>query len=380
MLASHMESSCPRGSDGRHALPPPARKNLTRSRSDYSGARRDVQAHVVQLERLAAALGDRAHVRARAARSGRRSRWWPRQTVRRYSLGVVGHDRRCGSSQVSTSGSRRSEALARSPRRRRSSTVPSSRRGAARTAPRAPTSAAAPWKRSTLPAPPHWATSCPRAAAPRAGGRTALVVGDPVEDGVREHGVDRLVELERGQVGLEDGGAVAERRARLRDHRRARRPRRSRGRAGSRSSSSRVTRPLPQPASSTVSSPAARAGRAPVSAHRHLRTRDAVVGRARPSRGLARRSQRGRDRPAPLALAPRSASIASSAPSVTPMSSRPLSSRRRISGSISNAERLPAVARPPGLEVHAASPASITRLTSSSASATGSRPILVQLE
>ena len=50
-----------------------------------------------------------------------------------------------------------------------------------------------------------------------------VVVGHPVEDGVGEDGVDRLVEHELGQVGLEHGGARrVERLARLRDHRRRR--------------------------------------------------------------------------------------------------------------------------------------------------------------
>ena len=47
----------------------------------------------------------------------------------------------------------------------------------------------------------------------------ALVVGDPVEDGGREDGVDRLVELQLGEVGDQIVGAVAEALARLLDHR-----------------------------------------------------------------------------------------------------------------------------------------------------------------
>ena len=49
-----------------------------------------------------------------------------------------------------------------------------------------------------------------------------LVVEDPVEDRVREDGVDRLVDLQVGQLGLDDLGVRvrAERLARVLDHRR----------------------------------------------------------------------------------------------------------------------------------------------------------------
>ena len=144
----------------------------------------------------------------------------------------------------------------------------------------------------------------------------ALVVGHPVEDGVGEDGVDRLVELELGEVGLRT--------------RRPRSPSASRARStidGEASTAttwpprqplaaaSAVTRPVPQPASSTVSSP---------------RSSQAVEHLGRPTRAAGprrgrrwRRPSRGRVTapwsPAPAARArPRSASIASASASVTP--------------------------------------------------------------
>ena len=89
------------------------------------------------------------------------------------------------------------------------------------------------------------------------------MVGDPVEGRRREDRVDRLLELELEQVG--DPQLDIRRRA-ARGRRRsstATGRRRSPGRAGSRSISASVIRPEPQPASSTISSPAAQAGRAP---------------------------------------------------------------------------------------------------------------------
>ena len=112
-----------------------------------------------------------------------------------------------------------------------------------------------------------------------------VVVGDPVEDRVREHGVDRLVELERGEIatGTPSRGR-GQRLARLRHHR---------GRAvdGDHAAArqavqqhARSRAPLPQPASSTVSSPRSveplEHSRGPL----RLRGGHAVVGAARPSR------------------------------------------------------------------------------------------------
>ena len=100
---------------------------------------------------------------------------------------------------------------------------------------------------ATLPAPPHCATSRPPGFSARAGGRTGVVVADPVERRGRDDRVDRLVELELEQVGLAhvDAGSAAaaapprpspasrRRRSRARAAA-ARRARRSRGRCRSR--------------------------------------------------------------------------------------------------------------------------------------------------
>ena len=93
-------------------------------------------------------------------------------------------------------------------------------------------------------------------AALRAGGRRALVVGDPVERRGREDRVDRLVELELEQVATANASTRSPKRAlacstiacvpSTATH--ARRAARAR-------SSAAVTRPVPQPASSTRSSP-----------------------------------------------------------------------------------------------------------------------------
>ena len=94
------------------------------------------------------------------------------------------------------------------------------------------------------------------------------MVGDPVKGGGGEDGVDRLRRAP-ARSGRRPGSRVAgpQRLAHLRrSSPRSRRPRAGWPR-GSRSISRPVTRPLPQPASSTVSSPRSGAGRAPPCAH-----------------------------------------------------------------------------------------------------------------
>ena len=269
--------------------------------------------------------------------------------MRRYSTaraGATGH----GSSHVRTSRSRRPPAARGLLRGGRSSTAPPSRPGARRTAAAPPTSRAAPWKRSTLPVAAALRHQPPAGPQRRVqAGEQRVVVGHPVEHGVGEGGVHRLVELELGQVGLEHGGAVVQvLRAPARPSRARRRPP-SRGRAGRRSSSSLVTRPLPQPASSTVSSPSSGSRSSTFRGPLRLGRGDAVVGRARPSRAWSRErvvTGPGRSR------SPSYAAIASSDSSVTPMSSRPSSSRRLVSGSISNANVVAAGAHHLALQVH----------------------------
>ena len=129
-----------------------------------------------------------------------------------------------------------------------------------------PTSRARPWKRSTLPAPPHWATeAAPRAAAPRAGARTARRGrATQWKTALENTASTGLVEHQLGQLGPNTLRAVAEGLARLRRPSTAPRPPPPRCPRGRRSSSSRVTRPLPQPASSTrLVARRAPAGRAP---------------------------------------------------------------------------------------------------------------------
>ena len=142
-----------------------------------------------------------------------------------------------------------------------------------------------------LPAPPHWATSRP--PGPEDRGEVAeqrVVVGDPVERRGREDRVDRRPA--EGQRRAEVGDDVR-RPGRRTGARRARGPRRpspaSRRAAmtrprGRRSRSSSVTRPVPQPASRTVSSPAQRQPVEDDRAPAGHRVGDAVVGGGRPSR------------------------------------------------------------------------------------------------
>ena len=144
-----------------------------------------------------------------------------------------------------------------------------------------------------------------RRTAPRAGRRSAqrgeqareqpLVIEDPVEGGVGEDRVDRLGQLELEQVRDDQLDPVAEPLPReLGDHRRrgvdADHPP-----AGNPLEERRVTRPLPQPASSTVSSPSARAGRAPPAPSPPAVRRP---GRRspRPSRGVTRSPRRSQRR------------------------------------------------------------------------------------
>ena len=107
---------------------------------------------------------------------------------------------------------------------------------------------------ATLPSPPHWASNAPPGAQRREQPvEEPLVIEDPVEGRVGEHGFDRPLELQVEEVG--DAGARPGRRTRRGSRARARsstarRRRRSRCPLGSRSSRCRVTRPEPQPASS----------------------------------------------------------------------------------------------------------------------------------
>ena len=104
-----------------------------------------------------------------------------------------------------------------------------------------------------------------------------VVVGDPVEGGGREDRVDGLVQLQLEQVGDEHLDARAEPLPRLLDHRgravdgddvAARQPLHS----------AAVTRPVPQPASSTRSSPSQLEAVEHLAPHRLQRRGDALVG------------------------------------------------------------------------------------------------------
>ena len=156
---------------------------------------------------------------------------------------------------------------------------------------------------ATLPSPPHWATRRPpgRSAARRRA-EEPVVVGDPVEGRGREDEVDRLVELQLGEVG--DAGSRRGRRAARAPSRpspRSRRPR-SRCPCGSRSSSSAVTRPEPQPASSAASSPRSSSRSSTSIPHSNCGIGDARRRSRRPTRG--RRCSSAPRRHALLATAP----------------------------------------------------------------------------
>src|SRR4051812_28398222 len=198
------------------------------------------------------------------------------------------------------------------------------------------------------------------------------VVRDPMEDGVREGGIDGLWHGQLEQVLLQDGRAVAEGLPRVLDHRRS-------GIDGD-----HVVAFLEQQLGHP---PAAAAGveyeASGLHAPQHLRRpllvhiRYAVVGTGVPVAGLAHSAVvtgPGRSRSRSYAA------IASSCESVTPMSSSPFCRRCLISGSMSKAASpLPKRTTWSARSI-SPSPASISARTSSSRSATGSRPILVQFE
>ena len=200
-----------------------------------------------------------------------------------------------------------------------------------------------------LPRPPHWATRRPpgcRVAEQR--GEQRVVVVDPVEGGVGEDRVDRL-----GQRPARPGPGTARSPGRRAPPRRARpstaprRPRTRGPRAPGRPASP-VTRPEPQPASSTTSSPSSgsRASCSSAQPNWGSETRSYVAAsqsRRRPSRPASSASP---SRPASRQAAHRGRPgrsrsrskrpIASPWSSVSAMSSSPFRSRCLISGSISN--------------------------------------------
>ena len=203
------------------------------------------------------------HVRTRRRRtapcssSGRRSRWWPRQTTRRNSRGSGGVTGLSSSQRVDVGEARPCQAL-RGLRRR--GEVPGLRpcpRSARRTAARRPRRRAWPWKPSTLPAPPHCTTRRPPgfSAACRRSNSVGWS-GIQWNDGGREDRVDRLraPRARRGpmtQAVVRSGSSVSRAFSTIDgDPSTA-----NTWPSGSRSCSTCVTRPEPQPASSTVSSP-----------------------------------------------------------------------------------------------------------------------------
>ena len=221
----------------------------------------------------AASSPGRRRANSSCSSSGRRARCLARPTRARRPRGSRGWTV-LGSSQT------RAAARPRSRRARRRSRVSSTdakfcvsgiprRYAAKRGSPS--TASIARLHSATLPSPPHCASMRPpgrRAANRRWNSRSwSRIQWKMAFEKMR---VDGLVEIELEQVGHEELDAVAERRRAARAPPRpstARRRRRSRGPPARRSRISFVTRPLPQPASSTVSSPPARGARAPRAAH-----------------------------------------------------------------------------------------------------------------
>ena len=237
---------------------------------------------------------------------------------------------------------RRSSSARRRSSRSRSTCPPDAARsgGPRRDLARSPVSGAA-----MLPSPPHCATSAPArpqrvVEAARTGDR------DRGSSGRRRSRTPRRpARRARGRAGRrpEARPGRAEAPARPLDHRlRARRPR-SRCPAGSRSTSSAVTRPVPQPASSTISSPAQRQALEDLGRPLDLRLRDAVVHVRVPLAGLRRArpragSQRRRHGPAVAPPAASKASIASARCERYPDVIEPVQQRCLISSSISNSD------------------------------------------
>ena len=133
-----------------------------------------------------------------------------------------------------------------------------------------------------LPSPPHCA-SRPRPAAARRKGAANSGRGRGSSGRSRSRRrVDRRVEVERraGRTRTRARSRRREHLARQLDHRRRARRRRSPDRSGRRSNISSVTRPLPQPASRTVSSPRRSRRVKDLARPLLLRVGDAVVGAA----------------------------------------------------------------------------------------------------
>ena len=270
-----------------------------------AGARLDVEAHVVERQRLV--FEPRAPRRRRASRSssGSRSRCGPRQTVRRNSRGSRAADRPRLAASSAPRRSRRRAAAPRSPRARRSSTARSKpskcggegsrrrrpRRSLARSSATLPCAAALGDERGR------------RAAAPRAGARRGASWSRiQWKTALEKTTSTGSLELELGQV----GDQVARRRspsalARLLDHR---------GGAvdGDHAALGQALdqhRGDPAAAAAGVEHAsrrrAARAGRGPRSRPLLLGIGDPVVGLRRPSRGpasIAAHPQRRRHRAA----------------------------------------------------------------------------------
>ena len=116
------------------------------------------------------------------------------------------------------------------------------------------------WTDAMLPTPPHWATSRPPGRSHRGEVREqGVVVGDPVEGRGRQDRVDRPFDRQRARRGrrrrTRPGRRTRQPLARGLDHRRRTVERDDPAARAAASASSSVTRPLPQPASRTRSSP-----------------------------------------------------------------------------------------------------------------------------
>ena len=207
-----------------------------------------------------------------------------------------------------------------------------------------------------------------------------VVIENPVEDRAREDRVDRLRQRELGQIGDHRLVPRAEHLAHALDHRGRSVDGDDPARAPAARSAGAVTRPLPQPASSTVSSPAS--GEAVEDRPRPLFVRDgdALVALVASQSRRAPALIRGSSSPARGTVAePSKASIAAPFSSVIAMSSRPFSSRCLTSGSTANSKTPAAQVIVSSSTSMRASPAAATARQCSSSRIAGSSPILVQL-
>ena len=327
---------------------PVAGQQRRSARASRRPPRRDVEAHVVEAQRARASRSATASTNAcaQSPRAGA-SRCGPRADARQVLARVRAAATRLSSSQHRpASKPARSEPAPRCPRARRSSRCTSMPRVLARSARRRSRPRRSPVSALgdvALAAALRLHRARPAAARRRGAGTGSSWSSDPVE-------------RRRWRTPRRPARRAPARRGR----RRAARPGRRASRApcsiidgeastpitrprGSRSTSSAVTRPLPQPASSTVSSP--RSGSRSSTSRRPLAPAGRRRGgrRRRPSRGVRRARPRRLTAPSSPGRArrrrrPRRSRSLSARWSVSPMSSSPCSRRCLTSSSISNSD------------------------------------------